>query len=123
MQKLKDRLKAEREALGWSQLELARAAKIRQSFIGALEAGNQKSSGYVPEIAHALGVDAYWLKTGKGHKHGALSSPPPEVAALADRIAKLPPSARQVIEAVVAGQEATEGRVGNGPPKRAANGH
>lgn len=47
-----------------SQDALAKAAKIRQSFIGALEAGNQKTSGYLPEIAHALGVDAYWLKTG-----------------------------------------------------------
>lgn len=47
-----------------SQEALAKAAKIRQSFIGALEAGNQQNSGYLPEIAHALGVDAYWLKTG-----------------------------------------------------------
>lgn len=71
MSALSDRLRAERERKGWSQDDLAREAKIRQSFIGALESKGQKTSGYLPEIAHALGVDAYWLKTGKGNKHGA----------------------------------------------------
>lgn len=65
MESLADRLLRTRLERGFSSQEsLAKAAKIRQSFIGALEAGNQKSSGYLPEIAHALGVDAYWLKTG-----------------------------------------------------------
>lgn len=59
-----DRIRTLREAKGWSQEELAKNAKIRQSFIGALEAGAQQSSGYLPEIAQALGVDAFWLKTG-----------------------------------------------------------
>ncbi len=70
MTTLSERLKKEREAKGWSQDDLAREAKIRQSFIGALEAKGQRTSGYLPEIAHALGVDAYWLKTGKGNKYG-----------------------------------------------------
>lgn len=71
MSSLSDRLRAERECKGWSQDDLAREAKIRQSFIGALESKGQKTSGYLPEIAHALGVDAYWLKTGRGNKHGS----------------------------------------------------
>ena len=69
MSSLASRLKQEREAHGWSQIDLARESKVKQSFIGALEAENQRNSGYVPELAHALGVDAYWLKTGKGEKH------------------------------------------------------
>lgn len=65
-----DRIRELRKAKGWLQEDLAAKAKIRQSFIGALEAGNQKNSGYLPEIANALGVSAYWLKTGKGEKQG-----------------------------------------------------
>lgn len=68
MQTLAERLKTERERLGWSQPELARRAGVSQSFIGALEARNQKGSSWLPEIANALGVNAYWLKTGKGRR-------------------------------------------------------
>ena len=64
MKTLADRLRETRKAKGWSGLELAKRAGIRQSFIGALESGAQETSGWLPEIAHALGVDAYWLKTG-----------------------------------------------------------
>jgi transcriptional regulator with XRE-family HTH domain len=63
---LAERLVSEREKREWSQETLARKAKIATSFIGALESGAQKTSGYLPEIAHALGVDCYWLKTGRG---------------------------------------------------------
>ena len=68
MQTLAERLKQERTSQGWSQDDLAARAGVRQSFIGALEAGNQRSTGYLPEIANALGVDTYWLKTGKGRR-------------------------------------------------------
>lgn len=61
---LGDRIARLRKAKEWTQEDLAKRAGIRQSFIGALEAGNQQTSGYLPEIARALGVDAYWLKTG-----------------------------------------------------------
>lgn len=70
MSLLSERLKSERDRAGLTQPELAQRVGIRQSFIGALETGAQKNSGFLPEIAHALGVDAYWLKTGKGNKHG-----------------------------------------------------
>lgn len=73
MKTLADRLKDERDALGWSQPELARRSGVKQSFIGALEAGNQKSSSWLPELAHALKVDAYWLKTGRGQRTGGVS--------------------------------------------------
>lgn len=65
METLANRLIRLRQEKGFATQEaLAKAARIRQSFIGAFEAGNQKTSGYLPEIAHALGVDAYYLKTG-----------------------------------------------------------
>lgn len=65
MNSLAERLIQTRLAKGFtSQEALAKTAKIPQSFTGALEAGNQQNSKYLPEIAHALGVDAYWLKTG-----------------------------------------------------------
>lgn len=70
MEKLKDRLIAELERKGWKGTELAREAKVSQSFVGALVAGNQEYSKHVPAIAHALGVDAYWLTTGKGDRRG-----------------------------------------------------
>lgn len=71
MDTLAERLRREREAKGWSQPELARRSGVKQSFIGALEAHNQVSSSYLPELARALGVDCYWLKTGKGRRAGS----------------------------------------------------
>jgi len=68
MDTLAARLKQERERLGWSQPDLARRSGVKQSFIGALEARAQESSGWLPELAHALGVDTYWLKTGRGRR-------------------------------------------------------
>lgn len=68
MQTLAERLITEREAQGLTQPELARRAKISQSFVAALETGLQRSSGWLPEIAYALGLHAMWLKTGIGPK-------------------------------------------------------
>ena len=73
---LADRMKAERIRRGWSQEDLAAKVKIRQSFIGALEAEGQKNSKWLPEIAHALGVSAYWLKTGKGDQGSGVAPGP-----------------------------------------------
>mgnify|MGYP001001456338 CR=1 FL=1 len=68
MNTLAKRLKECREEKNWSQEDLAAAANVGQSLIGNLESGNQNSSASIPEMAHALGVNAYWLKTGKGQK-------------------------------------------------------
>lgn len=73
MNDLAHRLKTEREAKGWTQPELAEKSRVKQSFIGALEARNQKNSSWLPELAYALGVDAYWLKTGKGARTGGVT--------------------------------------------------
>jgi transcriptional regulator with XRE-family HTH domain len=60
----KDRLKDSRESLDLTQAELAAKLGKKQSFIGNLEAGSRTSTPLIAELAHALGVDAYWLKTG-----------------------------------------------------------
>lgn len=72
MDTLAKRLKAERKRLKLTQAQLAKKvdAEKEQSLISNLETGTYLSSPYMPEIAHALGVDAYWLKTGKGDRTG-----------------------------------------------------
>ena len=53
-----------------SQDDLAKLVdkKKKQSFISNFETGARQGTSWVVEIAHALGVDAYWLKTGKGNR-------------------------------------------------------
>lgn len=101
-----DRLKSERERIGLTQAQLAKSLHKGQSFIGNLESGARRGTASIPELAHALGVDAYWLKTGRGHKHGQAATVPTEVLDLATRIAALPPDAQKAVQAVVSGQEA-----------------
>lgn len=67
MDTLAQRLVAKREALGLSQQELAKKAKLKsQSIIGMLESGARKSSSHIPAIANALGVESLWLSSGIG---------------------------------------------------------
>lgn len=67
MDTLAKRLTAKREALGLSQSELAKKAKLKgQSIIGMLESGARKSSSHIPAIANALGVESLWLSSGTG---------------------------------------------------------
>lgn len=87
---LKDRLARERIARKLSQTQLAARAGLKnQSIIGMLESGARKKSGYLPQIAHALGVDALWLASGKGL---------PDVH-IGSRVRKLDPDEVLVIEA------------------------
>jgi len=65
-----------RTALELTQDQLAKKAGVAQSTINGIEKGaRQKMPSSLIEIAHALGVDAYWLKTGKG-KQEPISAPP-----------------------------------------------
>lgn len=68
MDTLKARLAAVREEKGLTQAQLGQKIGAGQSLISNLENGTNLSSTSLPEIAHALGVSAYWLKTGKGPK-------------------------------------------------------
>lgn len=71
-----DRLKDSRIKSGLTQEGLAKAiGQKKQSVIASLESGQNKSTSYLPEIAKALGVDAYWLKTGKGSPNSTSLKP------------------------------------------------
>lgn len=72
MEQLRDRIKAERKRLKLTQGQLAELVdkSMGQSFISNLETGLREETPYIAELAHVLGVDAYWLKTGKGNRLG-----------------------------------------------------
>lgn len=60
------RLRQAREAAGLNQEQLAERVGITQGQISKLELGIREESTKTAEIAHELGVNAYWLATGKG---------------------------------------------------------
>lgn len=62
---LADRLKSSRKAAGKTQAEVADAVKMSQPAYQVLESGRVQRSAFLPLIAQYLGVDAYWLTTGK----------------------------------------------------------
>ncbi|MBU3845978.1 MAG: helix-turn-helix domain-containing protein [Candidatus Acinetobacter avistercoris] len=62
---LKDRLKESRKKAKKTQAEVAEAVNISQPAYQALESGKNQKSAYLPLIAQVLGVDPYWLTTGK----------------------------------------------------------
>lgn len=62
---LKDRLKLARKNAKKSQQAVADAIGVTQSAYSQLETGRVDSSSFLPAIAKFLGVDAYWLQTGK----------------------------------------------------------
>ena len=64
METLGERIKRLREAKGMTQDQLAKAAGCAQSTIGTLEKDGRTTRPDLIMIAHALGVDAYYLKTG-----------------------------------------------------------
>lgn len=128
MEILAKRLKRLREAKGWSQPELARRAKISQSFVGALESGAQNNSKVLPEIAHTLGVDCFWLKTGLGSPAGPGVPNVAGVKMILDALPLLPDAildswrddARRAIEAASAKSKPCRviflGRIASGEP-------
>lgn len=65
MSDLATRLKEARTKAGKSQYEVAEAVGIKQPTYQALESGKSLKSAFLPLIANYLGVDAYWLTTGK----------------------------------------------------------
>lgn len=81
METLGDRVRAEREARGWSQAELAKRVvragfkSMSQPGIRKIESGDTKVPDCRNELAAALGVSLRWLQEGKGDKHAGVSSP------------------------------------------------
>jgi transcriptional regulator with XRE-family HTH domain len=60
------RLRWARDLAGVTQVDLARQVGCGQALISKLERQKTKGSGKTAELAHWLGVDAYWLATGEG---------------------------------------------------------
>lgn len=71
---LKDRLRLARKQAKKSQKELAEQVGVTQPTLSQLESGLITSSTRLPEISRLLGVDLYWLQTGKGEMHSKSSN-------------------------------------------------
>lgn len=74
-------MKRARLATGLNQTELAKKAGFKhQSAIGNIESGMRDGSKNIAALAMALGVDPFWLQTGKGEMKPAISSLAMDVA-------------------------------------------
>ncbi len=60
-----ERLRLAREHKGLKQDDLAKLSGVKQGTISKIERGDQNSSSFDAELAHALDLEAMWLKTGK----------------------------------------------------------
>lgn len=74
METLGKRLKEERESKSLTQKALAKKSGCSQTTIADIERGRNDASAKLPTIASVLGLNAYWLETGKGPKHADASS-------------------------------------------------
>lgn len=66
MKTLAERLRHARRERGYTQLQLAEAAEVRQSDISKLERGDSLKTSNLVRIARALSVSPEWLDTGEG---------------------------------------------------------
>lgn len=64
MTTLGENLKKIRKAKKMTQIQLAKKSGVKQSVISDLETGNAKSTGFILELANALGITAEELKKG-----------------------------------------------------------
>ena len=60
------RIKRAREALGMTQVVLARSVGVSQQAVMELEAGRAKGTKHSAKFARALGQDAMWIEIGEG---------------------------------------------------------
>lgn len=113
LESLGERLKRCRRERGWTQVELAKRARVSQQTLTALETGVTQRSRFLPDIAAALGVSAEWLRTGIGQGPGGASSGSEclvrTVPVLDGRAAVEPEHRREASEwTVIAGDTANE---------------
>lgn len=66
MKTIAERVKAIRQELGWSQVQLAEEVGVSQSSIGNIESGVRQRPRELVSLARALRVSPEWLETGKG---------------------------------------------------------
>ncbi len=87
------RIKAEREAQGLTQQQLADQVKgLDQSSLQKIEQRDSSSSKHAPGIARALNININWLLTGEGNKQidksMGVEESPAEYAANTDNMRK-----------------------------------
>jgi transcriptional regulator with XRE-family HTH domain len=70
-----ERVRIARKEAGLTQAELSVKAGIKQPTLSELERGDSRSSTSLPSIAAALGVNAFWLETGRGSKKPGVDLP------------------------------------------------
>jgi transcriptional regulator with XRE-family HTH domain len=75
MSTIGSRIKEARNALGWSQVQLADEAGVTQSAIGNIESGLRQRPRELVSIAKALRVSAAWLETGGGDRSLGCAEP------------------------------------------------
>lgn len=68
------RIKSARNDAKMTQGQLGAKVGMSQSAISELETGESASSTLIASLAAALGVNALWLETGKGDRHGQVTS-------------------------------------------------
>lgn len=79
METIAERLKHARDAKGWSQEQLAKAAGVSQGTIGNIESGLRKSPRELLALAACLEVPPEWLKWGTGKPTAGNTSPGPDM--------------------------------------------
>jgi transcriptional regulator with XRE-family HTH domain len=117
MEMLGERLKRLRKEADLTQVELAQKAGVSQATISGIESsGRAKQPATLIDIAHALGVDAYHLKTGRGKaKPSQLTE---QESALLDDFRGLTPDQRiEYASAIALEAELNKARAKLGLPK------
>jgi transcriptional regulator with XRE-family HTH domain len=90
-------IRDERLARGWTQGELGQRAGYTQKAISKIELGRQRGVTKVVEVARALGLNPYYVRTGKGPKKAGPQIA--DMAKLCDAIALLDPEKQRTIRA------------------------
>jgi len=102
---LSARLKAAREACGFSQEELARRSGVKRATIAKIESDKVSKPRGLEALAKELNVSPSWLLFGT-HEDGAM---PTETITLAVAIQSLSPANRKHVEELVSLLGATNG--------------
>lgn len=116
MSTLGERVKAERRANGWTQVELAQRVtragyRISQGGIAQIERRGETEPKSIVQLAQALGVSVTWLQSNRGDRLQGGTAASDEAAAEASRrrmrgeAAPVPPSPLQVFASAQGGDE------------------
>lgn len=110
---VKDRVRAAREARGWSKNELEKRAKVAVGYISRLEAGERGgtrgiTNSTLEKLASALGVSSEWLRSGEGSMYAKEKQQPVPNCRLAEQIARDGGLPEAAIAAVVSRSGAEE---------------